>query len=125
MQFPLKQYRDLLADYLKPQSGRVLRLVVTLLGSIGLQILNRQLLGYFIDAATTDRSTPPLHPMILISLSLGYKLNYKNPDVSLLSKHRHLQGVTQRILVLSSFLLLILSALVIQIMTMHKPRQTG
>lgn len=60
MQFPLKQYRDLLADYLKPQLNHVLWLTLTLLGSIALQILNPQLLGYFIDAARAGGSTQAL-----------------------------------------------------------------
>ncbi|MBW4514814.1 MAG: ABC transporter ATP-binding protein/permease [Timaviella obliquedivisa GSE-PSE-MK23-08B] len=60
MPLPLKQYSDLLADYLKPQRDRVVWLAVTLLGSIGLQILNPQLLGYFIDTASAGGSTQSL-----------------------------------------------------------------
>jgi ATP-binding cassette subfamily B protein len=60
MQIPLKQYGTLLASYLKPQQKRVVWLAITLLGSIGLQILNPQLLGYFIDAAITGVPTPAL-----------------------------------------------------------------
>lgn len=71
MQFPLKQYRDLLADYLKPQLGRVLWLALTLLGSIGLQILNPQLLGYFIDAATAGRSPQTLLTAALLFIGVA------------------------------------------------------
>lgn len=60
MQIPLKQYGTLLASYLKPQQKKVVWLAITLLGSIGLQILNPQLLGYFIDAAIIGGSTPAL-----------------------------------------------------------------
>ncbi|NJR40767.1 MAG: ABC transporter ATP-binding protein [Leptolyngbyaceae cyanobacterium CSU_1_4] len=71
MQFPLKQYRDLLADYLKPQGDRVLWLAIALLGSIGLQILNPQLLGYFIDTATTNPSSPTLLMAALLFISVA------------------------------------------------------
>jgi len=49
---PAAQYRTLLATYLRPQVGRVTLLAVLLLGSIGLQLLNPQILRTFIDAAT-------------------------------------------------------------------------
>ncbi len=49
MQIPLKQYGSLLSEYLKPQRERVVGLAIALLGSIGLQILSPQILGYFID----------------------------------------------------------------------------
>lgn len=43
--------RQLLTTYLRPLQRQVLWLALTLLGSIGLQVLNPQLLRYFIDAA--------------------------------------------------------------------------
>lgn len=49
MNIPLKQYSNLLKEYLSPQWLQVLILASTLLVSIGLQILNPQLLGRFID----------------------------------------------------------------------------
>lgn len=51
MPIPLQQYRSLLAKYLKPQQGRVIGLAIALLSSIALQIINPQILGYFIDTA--------------------------------------------------------------------------
>lgn len=44
-------YRSFLATYLRPQQGRMVGLAITLLGSIGLQVLNPQILRYFIDTA--------------------------------------------------------------------------
>jgi ATP-binding cassette, subfamily B, bacterial len=44
-----KQYGYLLASYIKPQQGRVFGLAIALLSSIALQIINPQILGYFID----------------------------------------------------------------------------
>jgi ABC-type multidrug transport system fused ATPase/permease subunit len=60
MNIPLKRYWDLLADYIKPQKGRFSLLAVLLLSSIGLQILNPQIMRYFIDAATLGQATEKL-----------------------------------------------------------------
>lgn len=60
MQIPLKQYRHLLATYLKPQRGRMIWLSITLLSSIVFQIINPQIIGYFIDAATSGATQPRL-----------------------------------------------------------------
>ncbi|MEA5569270.1 ABC transporter ATP-binding protein [Anabaena sp. UHCC 0399] len=51
MKIGLQQYWNLLVDYLKPQKGRVIKFAIALLVSIGLQILNPQILRYFIDMA--------------------------------------------------------------------------
>src|SRR5436305_4834703 len=48
---PLAEYRGLLGTYLRPQRGRVALLGALLLGSIGLQLLNPQIIRYFIDTA--------------------------------------------------------------------------
>jgi ATP-binding cassette subfamily B protein len=47
----LPPYGDLLAKYLRPQRYRVLLLGVAILGSIGLQLINPQIVRAFIDAA--------------------------------------------------------------------------
>lgn len=60
MNIPLKQYGHLLADYLKPQQHRVVWLAIALLGSIGLQLVNPQILGYFIDTVVTRGASPTL-----------------------------------------------------------------
>jgi ATP-binding cassette subfamily B protein len=53
MNVPLKQYWSLLTQYLRPQWPRVLLLAVLLLSSIGLQLVNPQIVRYFLDAAET------------------------------------------------------------------------
>ncbi|NES95421.1 MAG: ABC transporter ATP-binding protein [Desertifilum sp. SIO1I2] len=53
MQIPLQQYGALLANYLKPQWGAVVSLTIALLTSIALQIINPQILSYFIDTIFT------------------------------------------------------------------------
>jgi ATP-binding cassette subfamily B protein/ATP-binding cassette subfamily C protein len=60
MNIPLRKYGDLLANYLKPQKSRVAWLTITLLSSIGLQLLSPQLLGYFVDTAIAGGSQPTL-----------------------------------------------------------------
>ncbi len=60
MQIPLKQYRHLLATYLTPQRGHMIWLSITLLSSIVFQIINPQIIGYFIDAATSGATQPRL-----------------------------------------------------------------
>ncbi|NJM98362.1 MAG: ABC transporter ATP-binding protein [Phormidesmis sp. RL_2_1] len=46
-----RAYRKFLATYLSPQRNRVAGLAIALLGGIGLQVLNPQLMRYFIDTA--------------------------------------------------------------------------
>lgn len=60
MQLPLQQYGLLLADYLKPQWKQVTGLAIALLSSIALQIINPQILGYFIDTAVNGGSQQAL-----------------------------------------------------------------
>ncbi len=51
MRIPLREYWQLLVRYLKPQWRRALLLAVLLSGSIALQLLNPQVLRFFIDTA--------------------------------------------------------------------------
>jgi len=53
-------YRDLLVTYLKPQWQRAGLMAVLLLASIGLQLVNPQILRSFIDAATSGGTITPL-----------------------------------------------------------------
>ncbi len=60
IEIPLKQYWNLFFDYLKPQWDRVTLLAIALLSSICLQIINPQILGYFIDTAVSGGSQQSL-----------------------------------------------------------------
>ena len=51
MSIPIKQYWTLLVNYLKPQWRWAALLAALLLGSIGLQLVNPQIMRYFIDTA--------------------------------------------------------------------------
>jgi ATP-binding cassette subfamily B protein len=54
---PLRQYGALLVKYLKPQWFRVLLLAVFMFGGIGLDLVNPQIIRYFIDAARSGGTT--------------------------------------------------------------------
>lgn len=71
MKIPLKQYAHLLVDYLSPQKSRVIWLAIALLSSIGLQLLNPQILGYFIDTATTGGSQRTLIAAALLFIGVA------------------------------------------------------
>ena len=60
MNLPLKQYWDLLARHIRPQKTRFALLAVLLLTSIGLQIVNPQIVRTFIDAALAGEGTDKL-----------------------------------------------------------------
>lgn len=51
MRIPLTQYWDLLVDYLRPEVLKATLLAVLLFSSIGLQLLNPQIMRSFIDSA--------------------------------------------------------------------------
>ena len=53
MQIPLRQYWLLLAQHIRPQRGRFILLALLLFGSIGLQVINPQIMRFFIDTALT------------------------------------------------------------------------
>lgn len=56
----LRPYLDLLRRYLRPQRGAVLLLAALVLGGIGLQLANPQLIRRFLDAAEQGRSLQTL-----------------------------------------------------------------
>lgn len=63
------RYRDLLLTYLKPQQRQVLLLLLLLLSGIGLEAVNPQILGRFIDTATAGGS-----PRALLTLTVLFLL---------------------------------------------------
>lgn len=76
MNIALIHYRDLLTTYLKPQRLKVVALTALLFGSIGLQLLNPQILRSFIDTATGAGSgTSSLQRLLLLAgLFIGVAL---------------------------------------------------
>src|SRR4030095_10277851 len=53
----LRQYRELLSRYLKPQMGWVVAMAVVLLTGIAIKLINPQVLRYFLDTAQGGGAT--------------------------------------------------------------------
>jgi len=83
MGLPLKKYLDLLVNYLKPQWRKTLLMVVLLLASVGLQLVNPQILRYFIDTALRVRAAASL--TLAAVLFIGIAL--ANQAVSILATY--------------------------------------
>ena len=62
---PFRRYVDLLVTYLRPQKALVAVVAVSLLGTIGLQLVNPQLLRYFIDEA---QSGSPVGRLVTVAV---------------------------------------------------------
>jgi ATP-binding cassette subfamily B protein len=60
---PVRSYFRLLSTYLRPQRGRVVLLGVLLVGVVGLQLINPQLIKRFIDTAIEGADTTSLIPL--------------------------------------------------------------
>ncbi|MCL5999387.1 MAG: ABC transporter ATP-binding protein/permease [Chloroflexi bacterium] len=76
MDIPLRQYWNLLVGYLRPQRNRAVLLGLLLLCSISLQLINPQILRYFIDTATTKGATGSLAlaAVLFILIALGQQV---------------------------------------------------
>jgi ABC-type multidrug transport system fused ATPase/permease subunit len=57
LKIPFQQYWDLLAKHIRPQKERFLLLTALLLGSIGMQLVNPQIMRFFIDTTQTGHDT--------------------------------------------------------------------
>jgi ATP-binding cassette, subfamily B, bacterial len=71
MNVSFARYRGLLGAYLGPERARVALLVGLLLGSIGLQLVNPQVLRYFIDSAQAGAATQALLAAALMFILVG------------------------------------------------------
>jgi ATP-binding cassette, subfamily B, bacterial len=60
MNIPLKAYWNLLSEYIRPQKWRFSLLAVLMLGSIGLKLINPQIMRGFIDATQAGASLDEL-----------------------------------------------------------------
>jgi ABC-type multidrug transport system fused ATPase/permease subunit len=68
---PLRRYWDLLARHITPQKGRFVLLTVLLLGSIGLQIANPQIVRAFIDGVTSGKPAETLTASALAFIGIA------------------------------------------------------
>jgi len=71
LKIPFHQYWDLLAKYIKHQKGRFALLTILLLSAIGLQVLNPQIMRFFIDATQTSAETRVLVIAALVFISIA------------------------------------------------------
>ncbi|MFO7633161.1 MAG: ABC transporter ATP-binding protein [Caldilinea sp.] len=71
MHFPMAEHRRVFGVYLRPQWRRVLLLSILILTGIGLQLLNPQVLRYFIDTTQSTGATPLLAAAALLYLLVG------------------------------------------------------
>lgn len=69
--FVLNPYTRLLGRYLKPQRLRVIALAIALLVSIALQLINPQILRYFIDTALNQEAGTTLLQAALLFISIA------------------------------------------------------
>jgi ATP-binding cassette subfamily B protein len=71
MNVPLRKYWNLLARHITPQKGRFALLTVLLLGSIGLQVVNPQIVRTFIDAAMAGQAVERLATAALTFIGIA------------------------------------------------------
>jgi ATP-binding cassette subfamily B protein/ATP-binding cassette subfamily C protein len=67
----LKSYQNLLLTYLIPQKKRIIYLAFFLLSGIALQLINPQILGYFIDAVASSSYNSKLYFAALIFITVA------------------------------------------------------
>ncbi|KAA3663273.1 MAG: ABC transporter ATP-binding protein [Chloroflexi bacterium] len=72
MELPIRRYWDVMFQYLQPLRNKVIWLTLLIFSMLGLQLVNPQLIRYFIDTAV---STTTLTPLIYAALFyLGFSL---------------------------------------------------
>lgn len=71
LKIPLRQYWNLLVNYLRPQKGRVALLALLMLINLGLQLINPQILRSFIDQAIAGRGLDKLLPTALLFIGVA------------------------------------------------------
>jgi ATP-binding cassette, subfamily B, bacterial len=68
---PITHYRSLLSAYLRPQRGRVTLLAALLFGSIALQLVNPQIVRFFIDTTQSGGSQGALVAAAVLFIAIG------------------------------------------------------
>ena len=67
----LRQYRELLSRYLKPQMGWVILMAVVLLAEIAIKLINPQVLRYFLDTAQAGSAARSLNTAAILFLTFA------------------------------------------------------
>jgi ATP-binding cassette subfamily B protein/ATP-binding cassette subfamily C protein len=71
MSLPFKAYWDLLSEHIRPQRGRFAALILLLFSSIGLRIINPQIMRLFIDDALAGKPLAALTTTALAFLAVA------------------------------------------------------
>jgi ATP-binding cassette, subfamily B, bacterial len=71
LNIPVREYWNLLVNYLKPQRNRVVLLAVLLAANIGLQLVSPQIMRVFIDTATASGALEQLTLLAVVFLAFA------------------------------------------------------
>lgn len=81
MEYPLKRYWQLLTHYVRPLRAKVALLTILIFASIGLQLVNPQIMRFFIDTALASQPGTSLQPLMLAGaafLGIAFLLQFVN-----------------------------------------------
>lgn len=88
MDIPIKRYGSLMLQYIHPMRNKVILLALLIFATIGLQLINPQIIRYFIDLASTNSGTEPLLEVAVLFLVtaltlqlLGVAATYVGEDI--------------------------------------------
>jgi ATP-binding cassette, subfamily B, bacterial len=105
MELPFKRYWALLVQYLQPLRFKVALLALSIFSVIGLQLVNPQIIRYFLDTAAATSHTKPLFVAALIFLAASLMLQginvaatYLGEDVGWLATNQLRADVTRHCL---------------------------
>jgi ATP-binding cassette, subfamily B, bacterial len=105
MELPFKRYWALLVQYLQPLRFKVALLALSIFSVIGLQLVNPQIIRYFLDTAAATSDTQPLFVAALIFLTASLLLQginvaatYLGEDVGWLATNQLRADVTRHCL---------------------------
>ena len=105
MEIPVRGYGELMFRYIKPMRGKVVILALLIFATIGLQLLNPQIIRYFIDTASaTDSTEVLLKAAVLFLVSalslqlLGVAATYVGEDVGWRSTNQLRSDLTRHCL---------------------------
>ena len=87
MNLPFKAYWDLLSQHIRPQKGRFSLLLVLLLTSIGLRVINPQVMRNFIDSALSGQALQTLTWTALLFIGIAVSQQLVSVSVTYLGEN--------------------------------------
>ena len=76
VEIPVRGYGELMFRYIKPMGGKVILLTLLIFATIGLQLINPQIIRYFIDTASAGESTDTLLKAAVLFLITALSLQF-------------------------------------------------